>query len=293
MNERKTNQDYYDENLEEGNLHSIRKDGDAPTSGWGLLLSKGYHIVLVLFTAIAGAVAIGLGKRWRWKVFLPYMALLCTAGWIWEAIVLNADPHFPAWLFRPESIFGVDFIMTLEDWLFYPVCAALFYAFYRIVENKVADFRNTRVRTVVVWVGFGGCVVSSAFFGIFGALCGRSLALMFGVPALLLWLYARDAINAKLFVFFFVFVVGVEVLWDWTTVAWIHQIPGLAWAVQWSYVTFDAAGNPTHSSIFLPYTTHRWAWIFENPIEITPWFGIVGAYINYISIVALDKRIGE
>lgn len=291
MPDRPSNDEYYERNRREGNLHSILKDGPAPNSGWKGLLSHGYHVVLVVFTAVSAFVAAKLGKQWRWKVFIPYMILLCGAGWLWEALVLRADPHFPAWLFRPESIVGIDIVMTLEDWLFYPVCAMLFYAFYRLVEQRTPDFTNARARAVVLWGGFAFCALCTIFFGVFGALCGRSLALFFGIPALVLWLYARTSINARLFLYFFLFVVAVEVVWDWTTVAWIHQIPGLAWAVQWSYVTFDAAGEPTHSSVFLSYTKYPWAWLFENPIEITPWFGIVGAYINFIAIAALDRRL--
>jgi hypothetical protein len=39
----------------------------------------------------------------------------------------------------------------------------------------------------------------------------------------------------------------------------------------------------------LEYTANRWAWIFNNPIEISPGLGIMGAMTTYSYVLALDK----
>jgi len=132
-------------------------------------------------------------------------------------------------------------------------------------------------------------VALTLFFLVFSALAGRTIALMFAVPGMILFFYARDNIDLRKFLLFQVIVVGFEVVWDIFAVSLIQFIPGMSWAAQWIYITFDANGAYTHSNIFLDYKTHRWAWLLRNPVEITPWFGIVGGLLNYTMFAAGDK----
>jgi hypothetical protein len=63
----------------------------------------------------------------------------------------------------------------------------------------------------------------------------------------------------------------------------------MAWASQWVYIAFDQHNNYIHSRVFLDYGTHKWAWIFKNPIEITPWFAISVGIFFYSMTVACTK----
>lgn len=95
--------------------------------------------------------------------------------------------------------------------------------------------------------------------------------------------------NIKHYLKLFAFVVTFATLWDWIAVSWITYIPGFSWASQWIYVSFDQLGNAHHSNLFLNYNKYPWAWIFNNPIEITPWFGIAGAMFIYSLQSTIEK----
>ena len=61
---------------------------------------------------------------------------------------------------------------------------------------------------------------------------------------------------------------------------------------EWVYLSFDKNGVAYHSNVFLDYNKYSWGWIGNSPIEITPWFGIVGAYFNYFfwySLIKINK----
>ena len=245
-----------------------------------------YPIIMVIILAIWIINMLIMPKgKWKWRSFVPVMIFSCILGWIWNIWMLKIDPTFPGWLNAPWAVTKIEFIMTLEDWLFYPGCAMVFYVFFRRVDLKGTSWTSARGHMAVISV----YVVFILFFLIFTRTAGRSEAIMFGVPGVLFYYYARDVIDIKKFLIFQVFIITFECVWDWFAVSWVHYIPGFAWASQWIYIAFDSAGNYTHSKIFLDYGTHRWAWIFMNPVEITPWFGIVGGIFNVAAFSAADK----
>jgi hypothetical protein len=195
------------------------------------------------------------------------------------------DPRFPGWLFAPWSIIGPDFGLTLEDWIFLPASTTLFYAVYRKVSIK-RPFPQTSSFHVGV-VCFYGFLSVLAF--IITGFAGKMEILMFIVPSMVLYWYARKTIDVKKFIMLQLFIVLFEVGWDLFAVSLLHSIPGLSWASQWSYISFDVTGQCHHSSVFLDYATHRWAWLLENPVEITPLFGLCGGILNYVMFAAGDK----
>jgi hypothetical protein len=70
-----------------------------------------------------------------------------------------------------------------------------------------------------------------------------------------------------------------EMLGDRAMVSWIHYIPGFAWASDWFYISFGPDGAPHQSHVFMKYL---FGWIYENPVEITPWYGVADGIYPYI-----------
>jgi hypothetical protein len=285
----KKNKDFFEENKRKGKLHSILKDGPGKTGGLNWFVNYGYQVVLLGASLFAAAAAVGLKKRWRWRVYVPFVVMLSILGWSWNIYILKQDPSFPSWILRPMAQLGPDFLQTIEDWIFYPVMATMFYTVYRLLQYRIREFQ--RRRSVWLWSSVAVFVALMVFYGCFTATCGRSLALWFGVPSLVVWLLVRRAMNVRMFVYFMAFAVAFESAWDFLAASLIHRIPGMAWAVQWSYVTFDQAGRASHSQVFLSYEQYPWAWIFENPIEMTPWIGIL-SILPFVVLVGLDRAFG-
>ncbi len=283
---KKKNRDFFEENEQAGNLHSILKDGPGRTDGVNWFVNYGYQIVLLLASLFSLASMAALGRRWRWKTYVPFIFILSLLGWSWNIYILKQDPHFPSWIIRPMAQLGPDFLQTIEDWIFYPVMATMFYTVYRLLQGRIREFRSSRGGWL--WGAFAVFVALMVFYSTCTATCGRSLALWFGVPSLILWLFVRKRMNVRMFIFFMLFAVLFESVWDLVAASLIHRLPGMAWAVQWSYVTFDQAGHAHHSQVFLSYEKHPWAWIFENPIEMTPWIGIL-SILPFVTIVGLDS----
>lgn len=285
MNLKKTNRDYWEELKRRGWLHSVTKDGEPSTPGQKVI-ALAYPIVLVLMALITTVIGATLPReRWRVKTLVPCLILSTLVGWGWGAWMVKADPTFPGWLFPPWAATGKELVLSLEDLIFYPLCALFFYVVYRRIGFR-GPAVTSRAGQAAVLVTYG---LLSAFFLIFTATAGRSEACLFAMPGMLMFWYARGRIDLRKFVVFQVFVILFAGIWDWAAVSWLHYIPGFAWAQDWVYITFDKAGNYHHSNIFLDYGEHRWAWIFDNPIEITPWLGIAGGIFNYGLFSAADR----
>lgn len=281
----KSNWTYWEELLKNGSLYSHLKDGVPITFGQHCV-GYAYPFIMVLLLAIGIIGAIKTPREiWRWKTFTPVMIISMILGWSWNIWMLKTDPVFPGWLNTPWAVTGLEFIMTLEDWLFYPGCAVVFYLVFRSVKLKGTPWTSKRGHYLIIFIYSAMLLYALIFSGI----AGRSESLMFGIPGVLFYMYAMDRIDIKKFLVFQVFLVTFECLWDWFAVSWLHYIPGMSWASEWIYLTFDSAGNYYHSKIFIDYGTHHWAWIFMNPIEITPWFGITGGIFNYGIFSAADK----
>ncbi|MGD9202246.1 MAG: hypothetical protein PVI26_11825 [Chitinispirillia bacterium] len=283
MNIDKTNKEYHDDLKKKEKLDSALKSGP-PDNPAKKILAMGYPII-VLVTFIGTAIAIVKNRdKMKWQVFVPHIILSIILGSSWGIFMEKLDPEYPAWLFHPWAITNLEWILTIEDWCFYPVFTAFFYVIYRFVKKKDSGSSYWVIMTFQI---FHVAVV--VFFLIFTHTCGKSIALFFGLLPIFLFFYAADRWNVIHYSKYFIFIVIFASVWDWAAVSWITYIPGNEWASQWVYLTFDKSGNPHHSSVFLEYTANRWAWIFNNPIEISPGLGIMGAMTTYSYVLALDK----
>jgi hypothetical protein len=280
-----SNMDYWNRLLNDGKLFSLLKDGP-PHGAFEYCIAFAYPIILacmIVMGIIFFRRAQPSEKKWKTYVF----SITCGSflGGIWCCIMQKYDPRFPGWLFAPWSIIGPDFGLTLEDWIFLPASTTLFYIVYR--KLSIAGHVQNASSFHVIVMGFYGLLSVIVF--IVTGVAGKTEIIMFMAPALLLYLYARKNIDIKKFIILQLFILFFEVGWDLFAVSLLHSIPGFSWASGWSYILFDANGQCYHSSIFLNYTNHRWAWLLMNPIEITPLFGICGGILNYAMFAAGDK----
>ena len=120
----------------------------------------------------------------------------------------------------------------------------------------------------------------------FGGICGKLETLMYAVPSMVLMIYAWHKINCRHMLLFIGTMVFFEILWDCFAVSWIYHYK--SWAPGWIYITWDQNGIAHFSSVFLDPAKHRWAWIFNNPVDITPWYGITGSSFIYMAINSVD-----
>ncbi|MDD5650692.1 MAG: hypothetical protein PHF86_09825 [Candidatus Nanoarchaeia archaeon] len=282
----KSNKQRYDELKEQGALDSVLKDGE-PKNNFQKIVALGYPIIVAIITFITTYLLFSKRSKMNFKVFIPHMIIGSICGWFWGIYMEKFDTTFPGWLFHPWSVVGPEWILTLEDWLFYPVCGAFFYTIFRLLHNRFTSSEWSK------WAFQIFHIAVTMFFLYFTSVAGRSIALQFALVSIPLFFYAWNTWDTRHYLKLFLFIVLFAALWDWAAVTWITKIPGFSWASQWIYLTFDTAGNPHHSSVFLSYTANRWAWIFNNPVEITPWFGIAGAMFTYSLVLALDKFINK
>jgi hypothetical protein len=281
----KSNWTYWDTLYNNGALYSHLKDG-IPATLTDQIVAFAYPVI-ALFLVILNIVLllrIPKAKR-RMKTFVVTVGTGSILGWIWGAWMLKVDPVFPGWLNPPWSVTGLEFIMTLEDWIFYPACTALFYMFYRMVTIKGKTWTAPKLHWTIITV----YIALTIWFILFSRLAGQTEAVMFAVPGIILYIFARNTIDVKRYLIFQAFVIVFEVIWDLFAVSLVHYFPHHAWASQWIYLTLDANGGFHQSNIFLDRSQHPWAWLFMNPIEITPWFAIVGGLLDYCMFAAADK----
>lgn len=280
-----SNKERYDKLKDSGDLDSTLKDGP-PKNSLQKIIGLGYPIIVLILTIVTSFFLIFKRSKMNFKVFLPHMIIGSLCGWFWGIYMEKYDALFPGWLFHPWSVVGPEWVLTLEDWLFYPVCGAFFYVIFALIKNKESSPEWSK------WIFQIFHISVTLFFIYFTGIAGKSIAFQFALVSIPLFFYAWDRWDTVHYLKLFAFIVLFATLWDWAAVTWITKIPGLSWASQWIYLTFDSSGGPHHSSVFLSYTEHRWAWIFNNPIEITPWFGTAGAMFTYSLNMALNKFIG-
>ena len=281
----KANNEYWNELEAKGWLYSYLKDG-VPESFISQIIGYSYPIILFIIIILTFALYSKLPEEKKhFKSMIASVGTATLLGWIWGAWLFHANPTYLGWFFPPWAVTNIEFILTLEDWVFYPACTALFYTIYRHIELD----DNTSNRTLVINIIIVIYIFTILFYLLFTALCGRSIAVLFAIPGLLLFIYARDVLNVRKFIYFLVIVVSMNCVWDWAAVSWVHSIDGYAWASQWIYVSFNKTGEHIQSTIYLDYVEHAWAWIFNNPIEITPWLGLSGAILDFSLFAAADK----
>ncbi|MDD5649414.1 MAG: hypothetical protein PHF86_03205 [Candidatus Nanoarchaeia archaeon] len=280
----KSNKQYYEDLEKSGSLESVQKDGKPKTS-LEKTIALGYPIIVAILTIITSFLLIFKRKKMDFKVFIPHMIIGSICGWFWGIFMEKLDSNYPGWLFHPWAVIGPEWILTIEDWLFYPVCGAFFYTLFRLIKNTKKSNELSKWCFQIFHISI------TLFFIYFTSYAGKSIALQFAIISIPLFFYSWDRWDTLHYLKMFLFIIIFATLWDWAAVTWITKIPGFSWASQWIYVTFDSQGIAHHSSVFLSYKEHPWAWIFNNPIEITPWFGIAGAMFTYSLAMALDKFI--
>jgi len=279
-----SNKERHDDLEKKGEIYSEIKDGKPKTS-LEKIIAKGYPILIGVIAIITGLLIASRKKVMRWDVYFPYLLFSCICGWSWNIYMENIDPKYPGWILHPWAILGPEWLNTLEDWLFYPVCGSFFYVIFRIINNsnKSPEWAKWLIQAIHL--------IMTLFFIYYGAVAGRSIAIQSAAVGIVLFFYTWERWDVKHYLKMFTFIVLFAGLWDWAAVSWITRIPGWSWAAQWFYISFDASGQAHHSSLFLSYDQHRWAWIFNNPIEITPWFGIASAMFTYSVTMAIEKFI--
>ena len=283
----KSNKEFYQDNLQRGYLYSLVKDGEGGEQGIDLLINYSYPGALLIVIVITILLFLLCRKRWGWNQFLLYLFPISLAGWVWNIFIAKIDTSYPAWLYRPKGILGFEWMLTVEDWIFCPVIASLFYGVYRLLEPRVTDLKKGRSGWLLT--SFMLFLMICLFFLVFGSMCGRSLAVLYGIPILVLWVMCWKWMNLRLFGVCMLFALLFEAFWDYGAVSGLPAVSGYSWASGWIYLSFDAWGKAYHSSVFLSYEKYPWAWIFNNPIEITPWYGMLSA-LPFLTIVFLDSR---
>lgn len=260
------------------------KDG-FPTTFFDQVIAHNFIITDILVIIASVIMILYLKKEWNWKIFCVVCIPCIISGFIWGKEMLYADPNFPAWMILPTGSVGEIWLWSVEDCIFNVATTFLFYGVFRLVHiKKVNDFKcKFYIKfTYMLFLFF-----SSLFMIKYGAYCGKSLTYLYAIPSIFLMIYVWDKINSKLMSLFLFVMILFEVLWDWFAVSWLYYFK--SWAPGWIYLSYNDNNILYCSNVFLDPVSYPWAWIFNNPIEITPWYGIVGATFVYMAILAADK----
>ena len=226
---------------------------------------------------------IKIRHRFNLSRFLIYICVGAVFGWSWNWFMCHFD-SIPAWIYHPWAFSGIKFgEMILEDFLFYPICGALFFLVRAIVPNfGVSSHRN---KLITWWALVGAGIISWYVF----STAGQSITLWFLTPGLGMLILSWRRWNLPRFFICGSFIVILSSVWDIGVNLITPQLPGLSWASQWLYNSISAI-RP-HSQVFLSHTAHPWAWIEAIPIEILPWFAIGGwVFIYSLAQLIHDKK---
>jgi len=281
-----SNIDHWNELQAAGKLYVYLKDGP-PVSWWqqGLGFSYPLFLCCILIACFVFMRLLPAGRR-KWKSYFFSVGCGTILGAAGCFLTYRAKGQFPGWLFPPWAVTGIEFGLTLEDWLFLPACTTLFYIFYRFIKIKNdTTSRNHPFHYSALCVY---CALSIAVV-LVTKTAGRLEIALYVVPGMALYWFARENIEIKKFFFLQIAILVFQASWDLVSVSLLHMIPGLSWASQWIYISFDQVGNYFHSPVFLDYKTHRWAWVLFNPVEMTPLFGICGGLLNCAMFATGDK----
>lgn len=117
----KSNKQYNEELIESGKLYSNLKDG-TPNTIIKKIIGLSYPITIFFLTVITSLLIFFKRKSINWINFTILVIIGSVMGWIWGSCLEKWDPSYPGWLFPLWAIIGPEWILTLEDWIFYPVC---------------------------------------------------------------------------------------------------------------------------------------------------------------------------
>lgn len=213
----KTNLEYWDELEKNGWLYEYLKDGK-PESLLEQLIGIGYPIIMTSIICLCFFFYSKLPEnKKRLNSLITSVGIATVLGWIWNILMIHSDPIFPSWLFPPWSVTNIEFIQSLEDWLFYPGCTTLLYIVYRYIDiEDMVENRPLVMNIIIVIYTF-----IILFFLLFTELCGQTVTLVFAAPGLLLFIYCRDVINVKKFIYFLPAPLILNCIWDWYAVTWM------------------------------------------------------------------------
>jgi hypothetical protein len=229
-------------------------------------------------------------KESRGKNLHIFFPVITVIGYMFGMYATVYDPNMSAFIYVPGNFLGIEYYMVIEDWLFYPNFAFFFHEFYHFFLSREgnSDF-SFKTSNIVKQFHFYGLILLTTFFLFFGAAGGRSLALVFAVPCLILFVPLWKIANARVLTIFLIFGVSTEVALDWVEATLLADI-NPTWT-GWSYLGFDSNGNHTQSKFYLDYAKYPWAWfwgLFRTPVENSPWFGITGVYFVYFTTLGIE-----
>lgn len=267
-------------------LHHYTLDG-LPMAWYEKIIARNFLISDIAVIVVSTLLMIFLCRRklWNWQVFCIVCIPSIISGLSLGAIIYTIDPEFPGWIVPPWSSLGWIGFWCVEDLLFYTFVTVLFYGVYRFTHQN-SDPQDFKWAQGLKYAYFTFLSLASLGMLIRGGICGKLETLFYAVPSLIMMVYAWRRINCKRMLIFIGVMVVFESLWDWFAVSWLYYYK--SWAPGWIYITWNAEGVARFSRIFLDPVNHKWAWIFNNPIDITPWYGIAGASFIYMAINAAE-----
>lgn len=224
----------------------------------------------------------------NWMYFFTSCTFFTLLGWM-EFAHLNIKDSIAGWIFNPAHVTGVMVgIIPLEDFLFAPIMAYLFFLMY--VSSIKHCGEASRSREGYKTITFAGMFLLTFFFFVFGEYLSKYSAIRMLVGMLGI-LYAWDNWNLK---HFYLFMGGCTVgsmawdLWANFTEQWLYRVdPDLSSFQAAMYIKY----GKEYSNAFMSYS---WNWIpfgkMWMPLEIMPYYYINGGVCIYGVLSALRRK---
>ncbi len=219
---------------------------------------KGYPLAL----GIIGLVTARLLKDVKIdKRIIFIISIGAIVGMMWGIDVQQYD----AWSFHNWALFlPLKFLMVPADWIFYPLCGTLFTLVIYMCKKSTNDpfYLKVTMFTLLIFL--------TMFFTRYTGVVGKSIAYYFSIPSIAIFTIYWKSWNAIQFSKVFCFVVLMASTWDLLAVNLLPALP------HWYY----------NEELYK-------LWIMKSPVEITPWFGIAGAYFIYSLYVVAHENISD
>jgi hypothetical protein len=263
------------QSVEKGKETFLKNYHGSPSNFWEtLFLQKGYFDIMVVLGLIGCYNLISKRRVVNWFKFFSFLLFSTVFNYTWGIYNANLVTTGPAWVFLDGGWTGIEWLITLDDSIFYVVCEICFYFLFFAIkgsDSHLNDWRRGQIVTKSLHVLLG--VVS---FFILGQ-CGISVTVLFLIPAAILSLSTK--INIKHYWLLFLYCIFFSTAWDYAATTWIRALTGHGWAAQWVY-------NPD-PALFVK--SWEWLWGWNSPASITPWYSIAGIYFNYMLLAFLDN----
>jgi len=219
---------------------------------------KGYPLAL----GIIGIITVKLLKGIKFDNRMAFIIGIGTiTGIMWGIDVQQYD----AWGFYDWSLFiPIKILMVPADWIFYPLCGTLFTL---IIYKCKRGFRDPFYLKITMFMLL---IFLTMFFTRYAGPVGRSIAYYFAIPSIIIHTIYWKRWHSIQFSTVFCFVVIMASAWDLLAVNLLPELP------HWYY----------NEGLYK-------LWILKSPVEITPWFGIAGAYFIYSIYVVSHENINS